>query len=50
MLHPSKEYATVCGYALVQDLELAERGYRLIVNGGAYQDVKQLHFHLISEQ
>jgi histidine triad (HIT) family protein len=34
---------------LVEDLELAGRGYRLIVNGGAYQDVKQLHFHLISE-
>jgi histidine triad (HIT) family protein len=34
---------------LVEDLDLAERGYRLIVNGGAYQDVKQLHFHLIAE-
>ncbi|HEU5097858.1 MAG TPA: HIT domain-containing protein [Roseiflexaceae bacterium] len=34
---------------LVEDMGLAERGYRLIVNGGAYQDVKQLHFHLISE-
>jgi histidine triad (HIT) family protein len=34
---------------LIEDLELAERGYRLIVNGGAYQDVRQLHFHLISE-
>jgi histidine triad (HIT) family protein len=34
---------------LVEDLGLAERGYRLIVNGGAYQDVRQLHFHLISE-
>ena len=35
---------------LVADLDLGDRGYRLIVNGGAYQDVKQLHFHLISEQ
>ena len=35
---------------LVEDLGLAERGYRLIVNGGAYQDVRQLHFHLISEE
>ena len=34
---------------LIEDLELADRGYRLIVNGGVYQDVKQLHFHLISE-
>lgn len=23
-------------------------GYRLVLNGGAYQDVPQLHFHLIS--
>ena len=35
---------------LVEDLELAERGYRLVVNGGAYQDVRQLHFHLISDE
>jgi histidine triad (HIT) family protein len=35
---------------LVEDMRLAERGYRLIVNGGAYQDVRQLHFHLISEE
>jgi histidine triad (HIT) family protein len=35
---------------LVEDMRLAERGYRLIVNGGAYQDVRQLHFHLITEQ
>lgn len=33
--------------------ELAEQfnlpAYRLIVNGGAYQDFPQLHFHLISD-
>jgi histidine triad (HIT) family protein len=34
---------------LVRELKLAETGYRLLVNGGAYQDVAQLHFHLISE-
>jgi histidine triad (HIT) family protein len=34
---------------LVRALGLEERGYRLVVNGGAYQDVGQLHFHLISE-
>ena len=34
--------------SLVQDLELDKGGYRLIVNGGSYQDVGQLHFHLIS--
>lgn len=31
---------------LVEKLELQE--YRVIVNGGAYQEVKQLHFHLVS--
>ena len=34
---------------LVDRLGLAERGYRLIINGGAYQDVPLLHAHLISE-
>lgn len=34
---------------LVEQLGLADKGYRLIVNGGEYQDVKQLHFHLISD-
>jgi histidine triad (HIT) family protein len=34
---------------LVRTLGLEERGYRLVVNGGAYQDVGQLHFHLISD-
>jgi diadenosine tetraphosphate (Ap4A) HIT family hydrolase len=24
--------------------------YRIVVNGGAYQDLPQLHFHLISEK
>jgi diadenosine tetraphosphate (Ap4A) HIT family hydrolase len=35
---------------LVDDLNLAQpgKGYRLICNGGDYQDVPQLHFHLIS--
>ena len=30
-------------------VHLGTPGYRLVVNGGAYQDVRQLHFHLISE-
>lgn len=34
--------------SLVKELNLAESGYRLIVNGGEYQDIPQLHFHLIS--
>ena len=33
---------------LVQDFDLERTGYRLIGNGGAYQDIPQLHFHLIS--
>jgi histidine triad (HIT) family protein len=40
-------FATV--QSLVAEFNLEERGYRLIVNGGANQEVTQLHFHLISE-
>ena len=35
--------------SLVEEFELTEKGYRLIVNGGKYQDFPHLHFHLISE-
>ena len=35
--------------SLVAELALARRGYRLIVNGGAYQDLPQLHWHLVAE-
>jgi histidine triad (HIT) family protein len=38
---------TVAG-RLAQRLGLEQAGYRVLVNGGAYQDVQQLHFHLIS--
>ena len=34
---------------LVKELELEEDGFRLVVNGGAYQDVMQVHWHLISD-
>jgi histidine triad (HIT) family protein len=37
-----------CVRELVQKLNLEEAGYRLIVNGGRYQDVVELHFHLVS--
>jgi diadenosine tetraphosphate (Ap4A) HIT family hydrolase len=30
--------------------EFGLQEYRIIVNGGAYQDVPQLHFHLISDR
>lgn len=33
--------------SLVQELHLP--AYRLICNGGAYQDIPQLHFHLVSD-
>lgn len=38
-----------CVKILVSDLHLENGGYRLISNGGKYQDVPQLHFHLVSE-
>ena len=34
--------------SLVRELNLEPVGYRLIANGGEYQDVPQLHFHLVS--
>lgn len=33
---------------LVKTLDLEPKGYRFMINGGVYQDVKQVHFHLIS--
>ena len=33
---------------LVVEFNLEEHGYRLILNGGEYQDFPQLHFHLTS--
>ena len=38
-------YSTV--QSLVKKFQLP--AYRLVVNGGEYQDFPQLHFHLISE-
>ncbi len=35
---------------VVRRLRLEEKGYRLIVNGGDYQEVEQLHFHLVSNK
>lgn len=34
--------------SLTHELRLDERGFRLICNGGAYQDIPHLHFQLIS--
>lgn len=35
--------------SLVQEFGLEQPGYRLVVNGGANQDVPILHFHLICQ-
>ncbi len=34
--------------SLVREFDLEQQGYRLICNGGRYQDVPHLHFHLVS--
>jgi histidine triad (HIT) family protein len=54
-LDPDAEFSRVflsdlleCVQSLVDELGLASLGYRLMVNGGKYQEVPQLHFHLIS--
>jgi histidine triad (HIT) family protein len=41
-------FATV--QSLVLEFNLPATGYRLIVNGGTYQDFPHLHFHLIADQ
>jgi len=38
-----------CVRELVLELQLDKQGYRLIANGGSFQDIAQLHFHLIAE-
>lgn len=35
--------------SLVSEFKLDKIGYQLITNGGKYQEVAQLHFHLVSE-
>ena len=54
-LEPGEEFCAAflsdlvaCTQSLVNELKLAEPGYRLIANGGKFQDVAQLHFHLVS--
>lgn len=39
-----------CVRQLVRELHLDEQGYRLIANGGDFQQIAQLHFHLIAGQ
>jgi histidine triad (HIT) family protein len=35
--------------SLIDEFGLDDKGYRLVVNGGDYQEFPQLHFHLISD-
>ena len=34
---------------LIKEYKLEDKGYRLITNGGKYQEIKYLHFHLVSD-
>jgi len=34
--------------SLIAEFNLEAGGYRLITNGGPYQDIPHLHFHLVS--
>lgn len=47
--NPAAELLAVA-VAVARDLGLAHGRYRLILNGGAYQDVKQVHLHLTADQ
>jgi len=38
-----------CIKDLVEDFKLETSGYRVIVNGGKYQEFPYLHFHLIAD-
>lgn len=46
---PLMQEVVVVAQQLVDQLGLAKTGYSLTVNGGCYQDVPQLHFHLVSD-
>ena len=35
---------------LINEFRLEDKGYRLITNGGKYQNIKYLHFHLVSDE
>lgn len=39
-----------CVAELVERHQLQAGGYRLITNGGAYQEVRMLHFHLVADR
>ena len=43
-----KEMFTVANM-VINKLDLSKKGYSLIINGGTKQEIKQVHFHLVSE-
>lgn len=43
-----KEMFTVANRVIIK-LDLSKKGYSLILNGGTKQEIKQVHFHLVSE-
>ncbi|MBA4420481.1 MAG: hypothetical protein C0391_04985 [Anaerolinea sp.] len=43
-----KEMFTVANM-VINKLDLSKKGYSLILNGGTKQEIKQVHFHLVSE-
>jgi histidine triad (HIT) family protein len=46
---PLVQEVIVAAQYLVNALALEKQGFTLLVNGGAYQDVMQIHWHLISD-
>lgn len=44
------EEVFVVAQAIIRELGLHETGYRIVTNGGVYQDSRHLHFHLISSE
>ncbi|GAB4422785.1 MAG: histidine triad nucleotide-binding protein [Anaerolineae bacterium] len=47
---PILQEVVLAAQHLVAELGLEAGGFRLVVNGGAYQDVMQIHWHLISDE
>jgi diadenosine tetraphosphate (Ap4A) HIT family hydrolase len=39
----------VMARSIVDEYDLNSSGYRLILNGGKYQEVPQLYFHLVAD-
>ena len=40
----------VMAQSIVNEFKLEQSGYRLLTNGGKYQDIPYLHFHLIADE